>query len=250
MTIRAAAYEALNPVDRPTRVSIAILVLIFVSTAIAIAETEASFADLYDWQFRALELLFGILFAAEYIVRLWAAPESGDTRLRYALRPATVLDLVVVIGTLLPFIAPSIMVLRLVRVLRMLRIAKVGRYSKAFQMMSRAIHSRASQLWVTLFITGFFLIISATLMYWIEGEGQPDAFGSIPRAMWWAAVTMTTVGYGDIVPASPLGKLVGGLVSISGVALIAIPTGILAAAFSDELSSEPDNQKTKSEERP
>ncbi len=215
----------------------AILVLIFLSTAIAILETEASFADPYRPQLRALELLFSFLFAAEYIIRLWSAPEGGDSRLRYAARPATVLDLVVVIGALLPFVAPSVMVLRLVRVLRMLRIAKFGRYSKAFQMMTRAIHSRASQLWVTLFITGFFMIISATLMYWIEGDGQPDLFGSIPRAMWWAAVTMTTVGYGDIVPLSPLGKLVGGLVSISGVALIAIPTGILAAAFSNELAS-------------
>ncbi|TCD05483.1 two pore domain potassium channel family protein [Erythrobacteraceae bacterium CFH 75059] len=102
--------------------------------------------------------------------------------------------------------------------------------------MTRAILSRASHLWVTLFITGLFLILSATLMFWIEGDGQPEAFGSIPRAMWWAAVTMTTVGYGDVVPLTAIGKLFGGLISISGIALIAIPTGILASAFSDEMS--------------
>jgi voltage-gated potassium channel len=238
MTARARLYAALNPIDQPSRLSVVILTLIFVSTATAIAETEATISEAYGSEFRVLELIFGVLFAIEYAARIWCAPESGESRFRYASRPATILDLVVVIGTLMPFVAPSIMVLRLVRVLRMLRLAKVGRYSKAFQMMSRAIHSRASHLWVTLFISGFFLVFSATLMFWIEGGVQPDAFGSIPRAMWWAAVTMTTVGYGDIVPQTAIGKLFGGLISISGIALIAIPTGILASAFSEELSKE------------
>jgi voltage-gated potassium channel len=247
MTMRASAFAALNPRDRPTRFSVTILILIFTATAVAIAETEASIAAVFGPHLLLLELFFGIIFAAEYAVRLWAAPEGGETRLRYALRPATVLDLVVVVGTLLPFIAPSIMVLRLVRVLRMLRVAKVGRYSKAFQIMTRAIYTRASQLWVTLFIAIFFLIISATLMYWIEGGVQPLAFGSIPRSLWWASVTMTTVGYGDIVPVTPLGKLVAGLISLSGIALIAIPTGILAAAFSDELISNSSERSRKAE---
>lgn len=237
MSARARLYAALNPIDQPSRLSALILVLIFVSTATAIAETEVTISEAYGLQFRTLEMIFGVLFAIEYVARIWCAPESGDSRLRYASRPATILDLIVVVGTLLPFIAPSIMVLRLVRVLRILRIAKVGRYSRAFQMMARAIHSRASHLWVTLFISGFFLVFSATLMFWIEGETQAEAFGSIPRAMWWAAVTMTTVGYGDIVPQTAIGKLFGGLISIIGIALIAIPTGILASAFSDELSN-------------
>ena len=236
--LRAALYTLLNPSDRISGVSASIIILILLSTIFAIIETEDSLSSSFGQQFRAVELIFGLLFAVEYGARLWVAPESGNTRLRYALGPTGLLDLVVVVGTLLPFVAPSVMVLRLVRVLRMLRLAKVGRYSRAFQLMSRAVLSRASQLWVTLFIALFFLILSATLMYWIEAEGQPEEFGSIPRAMWWASVTMTTVGYGDIVPITALGKLVGGLISISGIALIAIPTGILAAAFSDEMAAE------------
>lgn len=236
MPIRTKLYQALNPVGGLSRLSLAIVTLIFVSTAVAIAETEDTLSGPYDFEFRVLELIFGLLFAAEYMARIWCAPEGGESRMRYALRPATILDLIVVIATLLPFVAPTVMVLRLVRVLRMLRLAKVGRYSKAFETMTRAILSRASHLWVTLFMSGFFLVFSATLMFWIEGDGQPEAFGSIPRAMWWAAVTMTTVGYGDIVPQTAIGKLFGGLISISGIALIAIPTGILASAFSDEIS--------------
>lgn len=236
MPIRAKLYQALNPIGGLSRLSLAIVTLIVVSTAAAIAETEETLSGPYDFEFRVLELIFGLLFAAEYMARIWCAPEGGVSRMRYALRPATILDLIVVIATLLPFVAPTVMVLRLVRVLRMLRLAKVGRYSKAFETMTRAILSRASHLWVTLFMSCFFLVFSATLMFWIEGDGQPEAFGSIPRAMWWAAVTMTTVGYGDIVPQTAIGKLFGGLISISGIALIAIPTGILASAFSNEIS--------------
>jgi len=142
MALRAKLYASLHPVERPSRLSVAILVLIFVSTAVAVAETEAAISEAYGTEFRALELIFGLLFAVEYLARMWCAPESGESRIRYAIRPATILDLVVVVGTLLPFVAPGVVVLRLVRVLRMLRLAKVGRYSKAFQMMIRAIDSR------------------------------------------------------------------------------------------------------------
>ena len=84
----------------------------------------------------------------------------------------------------------------------------------------------------------FFLVAAATLIYLIEGASQPDKFGSIPRSLWWTSVTMTTVGYGDVVPATPLGTLVGSLISMGGIVLIAIPTGILAASFSDEFAAE------------
>lgn len=238
MTLRSKVYQALHPTGGLTPLSLGIIVFILFSTGIAILETEDEIAQLYDFEFRTLEIFFGVVFALEYLFRLWCAPESGDTRWRYATRPAAIFDLLVVLGTLLPFIAPNVMILRLARVLRMLRLAKIGRYSSAFDMMARAIRSRASHLWVTLVMALLFLTISSTLMYWIEGAAPPEDFGSIPRAMWWATVTMTSVGYGDIVPLTPIGKLFGGIISISGVALIAIPTGVLAASFSDELIKE------------
>ena len=82
-------------------------------------------------------------------------------------------------------------------------------------------------------IAGIVLLVASTLMYWAEAGAQPDKFGSIPRAMWWCIVTLTTVGYGDVYPVTLLGKSLAGLVAIAGIGLIAMPTGILAAAFSD-----------------
>ena len=119
------------------------------------------------------------------------------------------------------------------------RLAKLGRYSRAFIVLSSAVRARSSQLAVAFTLAFFFLIVGSTAMYWIEGDAQPNQFGSIPRAMWWCVATMTTVGYGDAVPATAVGKLLGGLIATGGIVLIAIPTGIMAAAFSDEMHHGP-----------
>lgn len=124
----------------------------------------------------------------------------------------------------------------------MLRLAKLGRFPRALATLNRALRSRASHLLATFAMAAVFLLISATLMYWIEGADPPDRFGSIPRALWWASVTMTTVGYGDVVPLSAFGKAVAVLRSMGGIVLIAIPTGILAASFSDGLAREEEEQ--------
>lgn len=152
--------------------------------------------------------------------------------------PAAVIDLVAIVGTLLPFLGGNAMLLRLFRVVRLVRIAKLGRFSRALGVMEKALRSRASQLWVTLALFLIFMTFGATLIYIVEGSAQPERFGSIPRAMWWTAVTMTTVGYGDVVPVTAVGKFLAALISIGGIMLIAIPTGIMAAAFSDALCAE------------
>jgi voltage-gated potassium channel len=235
---RRSVYLALNPRGRPGLVSLVLIAIILASTLVAILETEDSLQGRWRLAFALLEAAFTAIFAAEYLLRLWSAPAGPRSRLRYALMPSSLIDLFVVVASLLPFVGPNLMVLRLVRVARMLRLAKIGRFSHAFATLDRALRARASHLVVTLAMAIVFLIFSATMMYWIEGEAQPAAFGSIPRAMWWATVTMTTVGYGDAVPLSVLGKLVAAVTSLAGIVLIAIPTGIFAAAFSDELLRE------------
>ena len=237
-TLRRRVHDQLSPQGRLTPTARFLIVAILVATIMAIAETEPLIADARRGLFAAAELLFAFIFSVEYALRLWSAPEAGISRLRWMRSPTAIIDLVAILGSLLPFLGANAMLLRLLRVMRMLRIAKLGRFSRAFAILDRAMRSRASHLAVAFMMFMFFLVAASTLIYLIEGAGQPDQFGSIPRSLWWTSVTMTTVGYGDAVPSTALGKVVGSLISIGGIVLIAIPTGIMAAAFSDEFAEE------------
>jgi voltage-gated potassium channel len=127
----------------------------------------------------------------------------------------------------------NFMLLRLFRLIRILRLARLGRFSLAMHHLSQAVSERREELLLSLILATFVLVFSAAGMYFIEGENDPQTFGSIPRAMWWSVCTLTTVGYGDIYPHTALGKILGAFTSLAGIGLIAMPTGILAAAFSD-----------------
>ena len=153
--------------------------------------------------------------------------------MEYALQPAALLDLFTVLITLLPFITINVMALRLIRLLRILRLAKLRRMSAALRLLYDVVGSRKYELAVTLALALTVLILGASALYWIEGSLQPEQFGSIPRALWWAVITLTTIGYGDAYPITAAGKFVAAIVAISGIGLIAMPTGILASAFGD-----------------
>lgn len=237
--MRRRVHRQLSPEGRMTPAARFLIAAILIATALAIAETEPELvAGGRDAWFRAAELVFAAIFSVEYALRLWCAPETGMTRLRWMRTPTAIIDLVAILGSLLPFVGANTMLLRLLRVVRMVRIAKLGRFSRAFSITERALRTRASHMAVAFMLFMFFLVGAATLIYLIEGDHQPDKFGSIPRSLWWTAVTMTTVGYGDVVPATPLGKAMAALISIGGIVLIAIPTGIMAASFSDEFAAE------------
>lgn len=156
-------------------------------------------------------------------------------RLQFVIRPSALLDLAIIVVTLVPFFAINVMALRLVRLLRIFRLAKLGRMSSALRLLYGVVSSRKYELMVTLGLATTLLILGASALYWIEGDVQPDKFGSIPRALWWAVITLTTIGYGDVYPITPAGKFVAGLVAVSGIGLIAMPTGILASAFSEAM---------------
>ena len=121
----------------------------------------------------------------------------------------------------------------MLRVVRLIALAKFGRYSIALRQLMRAFARRRYELLMSLLIAGLVFLVAATGMYAIEGSVQPEAFGSIPRALWWALTTLTTVGYGDVYPVTPLGRVFAGLMAVAGIGLIAMPTGILAAAFTE-----------------
>lgn len=123
--------------------------------------------------------------------------------------------------------------LRLLRVLRLFRLAKLARHVSALQMLGRAVASVRYELVVTLCLAGILLLMASASMYYVEHDVQPEAFSSIPATMWWAIATLTTVGYGDVAPITSLGRLLGGVIAVLGIAMLALPTGILGAAFVD-----------------
>lgn len=237
-------YRELEPTARVQGLSLAnrvLVVMIVSATGIAVIETEPTIAAGRERLFQVAELGFGIIFLIEYLARLWVSvehPKASGTRfarLRYALTFPAIIDLAAVLPTLLLVAGGSSLVLRLVRILRILRLAKLGRLSSAWRDVVEAVHSRRFELLVTVGLAVVAMLVASTLMYWAEGDVQPDKFGSIPRALWWSAVTLTTVGYGDVYPITPLGKACSAVVAVTGIGLIALPTGILAAAFSDAL---------------
>ena len=212
-----------------------IIGLICVSMVTGILQTEASLHDRYVSIFAATNALLFAVFLVEYMLRLYAAPENPryGSPVRYALTFASIIDLLVLLSFLLPFFGIETALLRLFRIARIIRLARLGHYSIAIQQITKSVADRRHELIVALVIGLSLMLLSATALHLAEKETQPEAFGSIPRALWWAVATLTTVGYGDVVPVTALGRIFASLTALTGVGLVALPTGILAAAFGE-----------------
>lgn len=244
-SIRESLYLQLEPPIRPgkglTLLNKCIVTLILLSVATVVLESEPAVSRGREQLFFWIELALGLFFTVEYVLRVWVSAEDPryanglKGRLRYMASPSALLDLAAVLPVLLAFVGPQAYMLRMSRLLRVLRLAKLGRFSSAVNAISEAIQSRRFELLASLVFAAALLLITSTLMYLFEAELQPAQFGSIPRAMWWSVVTLTTVGYGDVVPMSAPGRVLAGATAVIGIGLIAMPTGILAAAFSDAL---------------
>jgi voltage-gated potassium channel len=144
-------------------------------------------------------------------------------------------DLLAILPSLLVVFMPGID-LRSLRAIRLLRILKFSHYSYALQDLGRAIFEERRAFIASFYVLGVVLVLASTLLHLVEHNAQPEYFGSIPDAMWWGVITLTTVGYGDVSPVTPLGKLLGGLVAILGVCTVALLTGILASSFSVQMA--------------
>ncbi|UOM34209.1 ion transporter [Acuticoccus sp. I52.16.1] len=205
----------------------AMIVVSVVSIAIA------TMPDLPGWLARALvveEWVVVLFFSAEYVLRVWSAPRP----LRYVFSFMGLIDLMSVLPTLL-LLGYDVRSLRALRALRILRLFKLMRYVRAFDRLARAVGRVADELVVFAGVALIVLYLCATAIYHFEHDAQPEAFASIPHALWWAIVTLTTVGYGDVYPVTVGGRIFTGMVLILALGVIAVPTGLVATALSEEV---------------
>lgn len=240
-----AVWKALEvePDDRGfERVLNLCLATLIVANVLAVAlETVAELRSAWAWAFDAFEIVSTTVFSIEYALRLWsctsqaryAAPFAG--RVRFALTPMALVDLLAVLPSLIPGGALDLRFARALRLLRLARALKIARYSRALNTLVSVVRSRREELGVAAFAGAVLLVCASSGIYFAEHEAQPRQFPSIPAALWWGVVTLTTVGYGDVYPVTVLGKLLASAIAILGIGLFALPAGILAAGFAEEI---------------
>nr|WP_274704479.1 ion transporter [Salinimicrobium profundisediminis] len=225
-----------------------IISLILLNILALVLESVIPIKQQYHEQFVLFETFSVLIFTLEYVLRVWSAnvkpkySRSVIGNFKYACTPLAVIDLLAILPFYLPFLGIDLRLLRMFRIFRVFRLFKIARYLTALELMERVLIKKKEELMVSLIFTVFLLLLASTLMYYVENEAQPEHFSSIPETMWWGIATLTTVGYGDMYPVTGLGQFLGGIIAIIGIGLFALPTGILAAGFSEEVS-----QKAKKE---
>jgi voltage-gated potassium channel len=229
-----------------------IMILIVLNVIAIITETVEAYRLKYHLFFYYFEVFSVVIFSIEYLIRIWTCTAMQKYshwfwgRLRYMYSLGAIVDLIAILPFYLPLIMPiNTMLLRMLRLFRLLRIFKLGRYFTAFQLIVRVVTKRKDELIIVLSLVAVMLVLASSMMYYIEHDAQPEAFTSIPATMWWAVATLTTVGYGDVYPITPFGKLLGAFIAILGIGVFALPAGIIASSFESELSK---NKKEEEEQ--
>jgi voltage-gated potassium channel len=223
-------------------VDVLIIGLIVINVTAMTLETVTPLRDSWQALFDVIEHTSLLVFTIEYLLRVWSIVDSKWQeryrhpvwgRLHFMRSPMAIIDLLAVLPFWLQMLFP--IDLRFLRIVRLLRVLKLTRYSAATNLLFEVVREKARVLGASLFMVFLLLMVAATATYLVEHEVQPDDFGSIPAAMWWSIVTVTTVGYGDVVPVTATGKILGSLLGFIGVAMVALPAGILSAGFSDAM---------------
>jgi voltage-gated potassium channel len=209
--------------------------LIVLNVLTLILESYKELNDNYGILFYSFEIFSVAIFTLEYLIRIWVSDKTKEDkkeRINFAFY--------------LPFIFPfDLRIVRILRLFRLLRIFKLGRYSKSLKTIQYIFKETKAELSITVFVTFVLMILSSTLMYYIEHDAQPEKFASIGDAVWWAVATLTTVGYGDVYPVTALGKILSGIIALIGIGFVALPTGIISSAFIEKIQAEKKSKKSK-----
>jgi voltage-gated potassium channel len=219
-------FEADTPVGKTF--DLVLIASILLSIAVVMLSSVKAVSVSYGSLLHGLEWFFTVLFSIEYLLRLYSVRRP----LRYALSFYGLVDLVAIAPTYISLFLPgsqAFLVVRVLRLLRIFRVLKLVQYLHESQLLFEAVKNSSRKIVVFLFTVTTLATLCGSLMYLIEGP--PSGFTSIPRSIYWAIVTLTTVGYGDVSPQTPFGQFVAGLVMILGYSIIAVPTGIVTAAL-------------------
>jgi voltage-gated potassium channel len=243
--LRQRIYEILERGSASDRGSLlvdrCIVALIVVNLTAVVLESIPALSARYQFWFDAIEVGSLVVFTVEYVLRLYVAVDHAPyrhlryrtARLKYVLSWAGIVDLLAVLPFWFAFFLPT--ELRVVMVLRMIRFMKITRYSPAMRSLLEVLYSERRALFGCVVIMAGITLIAAAAMHLAEGRVQPDKLGTMPDAMWWAIVTLGTVGYGDVVPMTALGKVIATTAIFLGLVMIALPVGIIANAFTEEI---------------
>lgn len=195
-------------------------------------ETDKAIYLTYKTFFSKVELVSVIIFTIEYIMRLFTLD-----KLKNMFQPLMIIDLLAILPFYLPLSRLDLRILRIFRLFRILRIFKIARYFEALQMIGKVIYKKRTELISIFGVLLFLIFLSSFFMFYAEAEAQPNAFHNILDTFWWSIVTFTTVGYGDVYPITPIGKLLSATIVLIGIMLFALPTSILTAEFLNEFQN-------------
>jgi voltage-gated potassium channel len=247
MTLRRRLFLTLDPTSRggivETIFEVVLIVTIILNIIAITLESVKELSDAYQIYFERFEIFSVAFFTIEYIARVYSIVEDPKFshpvkgRLKYMVTPMALVDLLAFVPFYLRFLPLDLRFLRIFRLMGFFRMFKVVRYLNALNSFKRVIIERKEQLILSFIFILFILVIISVVMFYAERDAQPDKFTSIPATMWWGIATLTTVGYGDLVPVTTLGKILGGMFAITGVGLLALPAGILSSGFFELLHS-------------
>jgi len=226
-------------------VNIFIITLIILNVLAVMIETVKGIHDKYETFFEYFDKVSVGIFAIEYILRVWSCTHdprykgSIKGRLKYMLTFGALIDLLAFLPSFLHysfhvFGRLDLRALRILRLMRFFRLFRLTAYTKSAQMIFNVFKSRLNELVLSFIMVLFLIIIASCLLYFAEHGAQPDSFSSIPATIWWAVVTLTTTGYGDMKPITTVGKILAGIIMLTGVALFALPAGIITVGFLEE----------------
>ncbi|MEK9684215.1 MAG: ion transporter [Rhodospirillaceae bacterium] len=244
-TLKLRLFEVLEKNDGTDSISkkcdYFLIILIILNICVVIAESINMIYDGNEKIFLVFEIFFVSIFSIEYVLRIWSSQsyirngkiKSG--RLKYIFSFYGIIDLLAILPFYLQILLPGLD-LRILRTFRLIRILKISHYNSAIEDLFQAVYVERKPFLATLYIFAVAILLNSTLLYFAESAVQPEKFGSIPDAIYWSVITLTTVGYGDVTPQTSLGKVIAIFTALTGICVVALLSGIVATAFSRQIN--------------